>query len=180
MKKRSMSAPNPSKERVTRADLEAAIEPLATKVELEAASEPLATKLALEPLATKLALEPLATKVALEPLATKVALEPLATKVALDALRTDLKTEIQQVQVSVEELRSSAAAEFALVRAEMVTKERFEDVTRAVLVGIESVRTDLVQHVNTILTRVTDEIAVVDEKYADLPERMTALEERQR
>ena len=153
MKKRSMSAPNPSKERVTRADLEAAIEPLATKVELEAASEPLATKLALE---------------------------PLATKVALDALRTDLKTEIQQVQVSVEELRSSAAAEFALVRAEMVTKERFEDVTRAVLVGIESVRTDLVQHVNTILTRVTDEIAVVDEKYADLPERMTALEERQR
>jgi len=102
-----------------RAEIQAAIAPLArkadlellaTKADLEAAIAPLATKAELEPLATKAELQVavalLATKADLEPLATKAELEPLATRAEMRAeIRAESAETRRFMKVLIEDLR---------------------------------------------------------------------------
>ena len=118
--------------------------------------------------------------------------------------KADLKADIQQVQVSVEELRVSSkadldrntralmegiegvrrdlTAEIHSVRADLTTE--IHNVRTEMRTGFASVRTevatDVARHANRIIEEITARITVVDDKYADLPERVSRLEARRR
>jgi hypothetical protein len=111
----------------------------------------------------------LATKRDLDGIASK-----LATKVELAEVRAELETEIQQVQLSVEELRASTSADFAQLRAEMAKLATREDLAKL------PTHEDLARHVNAIIESIAPAIRVVDDKYADLPARVSALEQQRR
>ncbi|HET7504235.1 MAG TPA: hypothetical protein VFK02_24610 [Kofleriaceae bacterium] len=112
------------------------------------------------------AIVPLATKVELQeaiaPLATKAEIAPLATKVELQEAVARLATKA--------ELQSCFAALLARIESgEQRMVERFD--------GLEQrLRADLAQHVNVIFERTSAMIAVIDDKYADLPGRVSRLE----
>ena len=62
------------------------------------------------------------------------------------------------------------------VRSTLDTK--IETLGQEVRGAISGLSQELARHVNVILEAVRTEISVVDQKYADLPARVTALEER--
>ena len=84
---------------ITKAELDAAIAPLATKAELQAAFAPLATKAELQA-----AIAPLATKVEL-----RAAIAPLATKAELQTAINELGDTITRVSTELREFISETA-----------------------------------------------------------------------
>jgi hypothetical protein len=161
---------------VTRDELRSEIAPLATKAEIA----PLATKAELRaeiaPLATKAEIALLATKAELRAaialLATKAelraAIAPLATKVELRAAIAPLatKAEIAQLATKVElELWGGAL----LARLEGVLRARFDAFEHRVLA-------DLARHTNAAFESMSTHMSVIDEKYNDLPPRVSRLE----
>jgi hypothetical protein len=148
---------------ITKADLEAAFAPLATKAELGQLATKAELHAAIEPLATKAelhaAIEPLATKAELVPLATKAelyaAIEPLATKAELVPLAT--KAELALLPTRVE---MHAALEAWAYRLR------------------EIINQDIARHIGAAMEQMQVWISTLDEKYADLPGRVSAIEAR--
>jgi hypothetical protein len=126
--------------------------------DLEAAIAPLATKVELQE-----AIAPLATKVELQeaiaPLATKVelaeAIAPLATKVELQEAIAPLATKVE-LEIWGGALLASMGTQLDGLRRDL--------------------QFDLARHANTIFESAQVMIRAVDDKYADLPGRVTKLE----
>jgi hypothetical protein len=137
---------------VTRGQLQQAIARLATKAELAKAVAPLATKVELAK-----AVAPLATKVelakAVAPLATKVELREAIAK-AVAPLATKVELEIW------------GGALMARMDAQLDGLRR-------------DLRSDLARHANAIFESAQAMIRAIDDKYTDLPGRVTRLESRQ-
>jgi hypothetical protein len=159
-KKQDVSAPPPKKPRsrrspaITKTDLEAAIAPLATKDALRTAVAPLATKAELEPLATKAALEPLATKAELY-----AAIAPLATKDELRAAVAPLATKAELVPLPTRVEMHAALEAWAYRLREIINQ-------------------DIARHIGAAMEQMQVWISTLDEKYADLPGRVSAIEAR--
>jgi hypothetical protein len=154
---------------VTRGQLQQAIARLATKAELAKAVAPLATKVelakAVAPLATKVelakAVAPLATKVELREAIAK-AVAPLATKVEL---REAIAKAVAPLATKVE-LEIWGGALMARMDAQLDGLRR-------------DLRSDLARHANAIFESAQAMIRAIDDKYTDLPGRVTRLESRQ-
>jgi protein required for attachment to host cells len=145
-------------------ELKQALKPMATKNELER----LATKKDLERLATKKDLEGLATKQELEALAatmaTKKDLEGLATKKELEGLATKKELEGLATKKEFGELRVELHKSIEMVMTYMDARFTQQSV-------------ELARHVQAVLEEVRTMIRAVDDKYADLPGRVSRLEE---
>jgi hypothetical protein len=131
---------------VTRGELRAEIAPLATKAELRAEIAPLATKAELQS-----AIAPLATKAEIALLATKAEIALLATK-------AELRAEVALLATKVElDLWGGAL----LARMDAFEHRLLAEVAR---------------HTNATFEAMSTQISVIDEKYADLPPRVSRLE----
>jgi hypothetical protein len=157
---------------VTRDELQQDLKRLeqATSAKIQQATEPLATKTELER-----AIESLATKAELER-----AIEPLATKAELQQVKAELEKAIGQLATKVElEMWGGALLEridsdWRRTQAQLTSLEHrlFERIERMQ----QQLQTDLSRHANAIHESVAALIHGFDDKYKDLPPRVTRLE----
>jgi hypothetical protein len=99
----------------------------------------------------------------------EMSLDDPATRRDVKELRGGLKSEIS-------ELRSELKSEISELRGELAkrpTQTQIDASFRQVMVHID---TAFAQHVNAILEDVRKQIAGLDDRYHDLPERVTKLE----
>jgi hypothetical protein len=149
-----------------RPNLARELAPLATKAELREAIAPLATKAELRE-AIASAIAPLATKVELrEAIASAIA--PLATKVEL---REAIANAVAPLATKVElELWGGA------LMARMDTQ--LDGVRRDMQAMRLDLQADFARHANVIFESAQAMIRALDDKYADLPRRVTDIEAR--
>jgi len=153
----------------TRDELQLAIAPLATRDELQLAIAPLATRdelqLAIAPLATRdelqLAIAPLATR-------DELRLATLATRDELRLATLATRDEIRLARDEIRVLEHRIDAKFDVWLGAILAKIDERDVR---------MYAELARHTHAIEEGLTGRVAVVDEKYADLPARVTALED---
>ena len=170
-----MSAP------ITRSDLREELEPiraeiatLATKDELRATKDDLREELreAVAPLATKAEIAALASKAEL-----REAIARLATKEELQAAFALFATK-EELRAAIAPLATKAEIATLATKAEM--DHRFEIWGGALLDRIskseQHVLSELARHANAIQESLRVQIVAVDDKYADLPERVSRLE----
>ncbi|HEU4726578.1 MAG TPA: hypothetical protein VFT22_01765 [Kofleriaceae bacterium] len=156
---------------VTREELVEEIAPLATRAEIA----PLATRVELEEAVAKLATKP-ELEEAVAKLATKAELEEAVAKLATKA---ELEEAVAKLATKVE-LEIWGGALLARIES---SERRLSD--RIVVQMTEQTKrleqrlhTELAQHANALYESLSALVTVIDDKYADVPARVTRLEAR--
>jgi len=144
------------------------------EIRLEQRLAQLATKAEIAQLATKAEIAQLATKAEIAQLATKAEIAQLATKAEIAQLAT--KAELAQLATKAEIAQLATKAEIA----QLATKAELEHWGGALLARIDRseqrLLAELARHTRASAEDLSTQISVIDEKYADLPLRVSKLE----